>query len=55
LSPSGSRSRSFKETSYPIYCYMVALHSMLGPGVHREPVSPSYRGATTQPAPTEAA
>jgi putative transposase len=26
---------------------MVALHQMLGPGADREPVFPSYRGATT--------
>jgi len=26
---------------------MVALHPMFGPGANREPVSPSYRGATT--------
>lgn len=28
---------------------MVVLHSMSGPGVHREPVSASYRGTTTGP------
>src|SRR5579859_609066 len=41
---------SFRETSSPIYCSMVALHSMLRPGANREPVFPSYRGATTLPA-----
>lgn len=29
---------SFSETSKPIYCSMVALHPMLGPGANREPV-----------------
>jgi hypothetical protein len=51
LPPSRSETAvSFRETSSPIYCSMVALHSMLGPGANREPVFPSYRGATTLPA-----
>lgn len=43
----GRSSGRVSETSKPIYCSMVALHPMFGPGANREPVFLSYRGATT--------
>src|SRR3546814_12132634 len=38
---------SFKDTSRPIYCSMVVLRSMHGPGDNREPAFASYRGQPT--------
>ena len=38
---------SFRDTSRPIYCSMVVLRSMLGPGLHREPVLHRIGGQPT--------